>query len=161
MSFGFLNRVQGKVKVAQLWLASGLNNIANGIYDAKSGLRVALGGGARLAMTVTAAATTDFTMSIPPGASIASMEVFTTTAFGAVTDAKISIGTSAGDQTYVAQTSIKAGGVVTLAPAATTACAAALLALPAGSPNLWVRITQSGGNSATGAATLVIDYDLA
>ena len=34
----------------------------------------------------------------------------------------------------------------------------ALASLPAGSPNLFIRIVQTGGNSAVGAATLVLNY---
>lgn len=157
MANGFLQRYQGKFKAAQLWLG------ASGIWDSPSGLRSPIGGGIRLAMAVTATTNTDFTMAIPPGAAVASMTVYTTTAFGAVTDAKISVGVSAGDATYVAATSIKAAAVVALTLATGTTTAAAMLSMPALSSgtNLWVRIAQSGGNSATGAATLVVDYDLA
>lgn len=112
---------------------------------------------ATLALPVTAAATTDFTMSLPAGATVLAAQVYTTTAYGAVTDAKISIGVSAGDATYVAQTSVKAAAVVALAFAAGATAAANLLALPT-APNLYVRITQTGGNSATGAATMVVTY---
>jgi len=164
MANGFLQRFQGKIKCAQLWLGSSSTSSGTaGLYDNASGIRLGVGGGARLAMTVTATTNTDFTMAIPPGAAIQSLIVYTTTAFGAVTDAQITIGTSAGDNTYVAATSIKAGGLHTLAVASTATAAAAMLAAPALSSgvNLWVRIAQSGGNSATGAATLVVDYDLA
>ena len=163
MANGFLQRFQGKIKIAQVWLGSSAGNANNGIWDNASGIRVPLGGGTRLALPVTATANTDFTMAVPPGAAIASMTVYTTTAYGAATDCKIEIGTSAGDQSYVAQTSIKAAGIVTLTPAVSAACAAALLSAPALSSgvNLWIRLVQTGTTSATGAATLVVDYDLA
>jgi hypothetical protein len=110
----------------------------------------------RLAMTVTAVANTDFTLSLPTGATISSMKAFTGTAFTAVTDAKVSVGISAGDASYVALTSIAAIGIVTLA--LVNAAAAGLLSLPAGSPNLFVRIVQTGGSTAVGAATLIVDF---
>jgi len=116
----------------------------------------------KLAIVVPAATTTDFVMALPAGATVQTMQVYTTTAFGAVTDAQISIGNAVAGAQYVAATSVKAAGVVNLAFAATAASAAGLLSLPATTPlggtNLFVRITQSGGNSATGAATLVVGY---
>lgn len=111
---------------------------------------------ATLSLPVTAATNTDFTVSLPTGSIIQSMTVYTTTAYGAVTDAVISIGSAAAGAQYVAATSIKAQGVVTLVPV--TTAAPALLSLPAGTPNIFVRIAQSGGNSATGAGKLVISY---
>ena len=160
MATGFLARYNGKIKVAQLWLDPAGTSGLNGIVDADSGLRFGVGGGIALALPVTATANTDFTMSIPPGARIASMTVYTTTAYGAATDCKIEIGTSAGDNSYVAQTSIKAAGIVILTPATSAACAAAFLSMPTGAPNLWIRLVQTGTASATGAATLVVDFDL-
>lgn len=158
MGNGFLNRFQGKIKVAELWLGS---SPTSGMYDAASGVRYGNGGAIRQAMTVTATANTDFTVSVPPGAAIKSLMVYTATAFLAATDAQIEIGSSAGSAAYVALTSIKAAGVVTLSPVASAAAAAALLSAPSASPNLFVRIVQTGTTSATGAATLVIAFDLA
>lgn len=140
---------------------SGVMQLFKGKVVAKNFLAGGLGGGSRLALPVTATANTDFTLSIPPGATIASMTVYTTTAYGAATDATIQIGSAAAGSQYVAATSIKAAGVVTLAAAATSAAAAALLAAPNASPNIFVRIVQTGAASATGAATLVIDYNQA
>lgn len=154
---GLLQRFQGSVKIARLFLGS---SATSGIYDNASGIRMGVGGGIRLSLPVTAVATTDFTMSIPPGAAIDSLIVYTTTAYGAATDAKISVGSTVGGQEYVAQTSIKAGGVVSLSFAATTAAAAAMAVAPA-VPNLNVRITQTGAASATGAAVLVASFNLA
>lgn len=109
------------------------------------------------AITVTATANTDITMSIPAGAVITRLMVYTTTAFGAATDATIALGNAAGGAQYVAATSIKAGGVVTLSPAATTAAASGLLSFPG---TLYIRIAQTGTASATGAATLVVGYSI-
>lgn len=147
---GVMQRFNSTVKIGRLILG------AAGIVDPASGI----GGKPRVAMrvpiTVTATANTDIpAISLPPGATLVDAYVFTGTAFLAATDAKIEIGTSAGDASYVAQTSIKALGVVALTLVA--AAAAALLALPA-VPNIFVRIVQTGTASATGAATLVLEY---
>lgn len=109
------------------------------------------------ALSVTAVANTDTTMSIPAGARIIKLTVYTTTAFGAATDATIALGNAAAGAQYVAATSIKAGGVVTLTPAATTAAASGLLSFPG---TLYIRIAQTGTASATGAATLVVEYSI-
>lgn len=136
---GVMQRFSGKVVMKAALLGGGKAVVAQ-----------------RLAMAVTAVANTDFTLSIPPGSSITSIKVFTGTAFTAVTDAQISIGSSAGDASYVALASIKAVGLVNLTLVA--AAAAALASAPAGSPNLFMRIVQTGTPSAVGAATLVVDY---
>lgn len=146
---GIMQRWQGKVKAAALILGAG------GIINAASGIAGKTVVAQRLAMTVTATANTDFTMSLPTGATLLRATVYTGTAFLAATDAKVSIGVSAGDQTYVAQATIKALGVYALTLVA--AASAALLSLPA-PVNLFVRITQTGTTSATGAATLVVEY---
>ena len=109
------------------------------------------------ALTVTAVANTDTTMSIPAGARVTSATVYTTTVFGAATDAEISLGNAAGGAQYVAATSIKAGGVYPLSFAATTAAASGLLSFPG---TLYIRIAQTGTASATGAATLVVEYSI-
>jgi len=150
MSTGFVQRFKGKVQAASLWLGSG------GLVDAASGISGKQDYIQKLSLPVTATANTDFTMSVPTGATLLRATVYTTTGYGATTDAKIEIGSSAGDASYVAQTSIKAVGVVNLTLVA--AAAAALLSAPAGSPNLFIRIVQTGTTSATGAATLVLEY---
>lgn len=110
----------------------------------------------KVALFVNNATNTDITASVPVGAGISAIQVYTTTAFTAVTDAMISIGNAAGGAQYVAAVSIKAVGVYNLT--LVNAAAAALLSMPSGSPNLFIRIAQSGGNTAVGAATLVVDY---
>lgn len=109
-----------------------------------------------LSMTVTATANSDFTLPIPSGAIIRSMSVYTTTAFTAVTDAQISVGSAAGGAQYVALTSIKAVGIVSLTLVA--AAAATFLNFTAGT--LFVRIVQTGGSTAVGAATLSVTYEI-
>lgn len=111
-----------------------------------------------IALAVTAVTNTDLTATLPVGAIIRSMTVYTTTAFGAVTDAVISVGNAAAGAQYVAAVSIKAAGVVGLT--FVSAASAAFLSFPTGSPNLFIRIAQSGGNSAIGAATLVVTYSV-
>lgn len=149
MANGFLQRFQGKIKVAQLWLGSG------GIIDAASGIAGQPVVVQKLSLPVTATANTDFTISAPAGKSLLHATVYTGTGYGAATDAKISIGATAGGQDYVAQATIKAVGVYALT--LVNAGAAAIGALPA-TPNLFVRVTQTGTTSATGAATLVLEY---
>lgn len=159
MASGFLGRDQGKRKIAQLWLGSSASSNA-GMVDSASGVRYGNGGGLRLAMTVTAITNTDYpALILPAGAAINSILVYTTTAFTAVTDAQITIGSAAGGAQYVAAVSVKAVGIYTLSFVQSAAAAAAMLAAPAA--GLFVRIAQSGGNTAVGAATLVVDFDLA
>lgn len=157
MANGFLQRFQGKVKVGQLWLASSSTSSGEGgLYDAATGLRMGLGGGARLAMPVTAVANTDYpALKIPTGAAIASMIVYTTVAYTGGS-ALLTIGSAAGGAQYVASVSIANIGVVNLT--LVNAAAAAFLSAPAA--GFFVRVNQSSAPTAVGAATLVIDYDL-
>lgn len=149
MSNGFLQRFNGKVKIGALWLGTG------GITDSHSGIAAQPVTVQKLSLPVTATANTDFTVSVPAGKSLLRATVYTGTAYTAVTDAKIEIGVSAGDASYVAATTIAAIGVHALTLVA--AAAAALGSLPA-TPNLFVRVVQSGGSTAVGAATLVLEY---
>lgn len=107
-------------------------------------------------LAVTAVTNTDIIVPIPAGAQDVLFKTITTTAFGAVTDAQISIGSAAGGAQYVAATTIKAVG--RKAHALVDAAAADYLSWP--STQAYVRIAQSGGNSATGAAKLVVEYSL-
>lgn len=149
MATGLTQRNQGKVKIGTLMLGKG------GIVDSASGIAGRVQTAQRLAVTVTATANTDFTLSLPQGATIESIRALTTTAFTAGTDAKLSVGASAGGQDYVAQTSIAAVGVVNLT--LVNAAAAALAAMPA-PPNLFIRLVQTGTATAVGAATVVVNY---
>lgn len=116
-----------------------------------AGVSVFPQGTARLAITVPAQATTDFSVTVPAGAILTGAQTFTTTAFGAVTDATIQIGTTVGGAELVAATTVKALGVYNHTLVAGAAATHANLPT-----TLRVRITQSGGNSAVGAATLVL-----
>lgn len=114
-----------------------------------------------VALSVTAVANTDFTFTLPAGARDVSFTTTTITAFGAVTDAQLSIGKTVGGAEYVAAVSIKAAGKVTHTLVGT---AIGELDTVTGQPGTQTtfnaRIAQSGGNSATGAATLNVSYSL-
>ena len=107
------------------------------------------------------AANADFIVQVPAGARDLTFKTKTSTAYGAVTDAQISIGNAAAGAQYVAAVSIKAAGQVSH-----TLVAGAMSELDTvpGSPgqmaNIYVRVAQTGGNSATGAATLFVDYSV-
>lgn len=159
MASGFMQRFKGKIAAAQLWITKG------SIYDSASGIAGSMQMILRIPLPVTAAATTDYHIAIPPGATILSAAAYTTTAYGAVTDAKVSLGATDGGQDYIAQTSIKAVGIVQMAFVNAAPSPANLSVAPAlaGGPPAWnfsARVTQSGGNSATGAAVLEIEYAL-
>lgn len=123
-----------------------------GVYDRMT---------AAFPLPVTAVANTDFQFSLPAGARNVNFRVVTSTAYGAVTDAQLSIGKTVGGAEYVAATTIKAQGVYT--PALVTTGAADLDTYPGAARSLTTlnaRIAQSGGNSATGVGTLFVDYSL-
>lgn len=110
-----------------------------------------------LSLPVTAVANTDYAaVALPAGARNVTYRTITTTAYTAVTDAQISIGSTAGGVDYVAATTIKAVGVKVHTPVD----AAAAVHLGPGALTFFVRVTQSGGNTAVGAATLIFDYSL-
>jgi hypothetical protein len=110
-----------------------------------------------LSLPVTAVANTDYAaVALPAGARNVTYRTLTTTAYTAVTDAQISIGSTAGGVDYVAATTIKAIGV----KAHTPVDAAAAVHLAPGTLTFFVRVTQSGTASAVGAATLIFDFSM-
>ena len=141
---GFSERTKGKVAVGGIAIGGAAPH-AGGMFVLE------------LPITVTAVAATDFIASVPLGATIMSASFFTSTAFGAATNAFISMGVSAGDGTYVAlaTTSVKALGIVNVPLLG--AAAAALLNMPA-PPNLFIRLAQTGAASATGAGSLLVNF---
>lgn len=149
MATGFTRREQGKIRVNQLWVGSG------GFIHGASGIAGKITYHQVLSLPVTAVTNTDFTMSIPTGATIMSLRVYTTTAYTG-TAGDISIGSAAAGAQYAAATDIKAIGIVTLT--LVNAAAAALLSMPAGTPNLFIRIAQSTTPTAVGAGKLVVSY---
>lgn len=149
MASGFIQRFKGKIVAHSLFVPAG------GLGDKVSGILASSDFIQKLPVQAVAAATQDYgPLSLPAGAILLSASFYTTVAFGAVTDAKISIGKTAGAQEYVAQVSVKAAGVVALSLVASEL---ALSNLPA-APNLFVRITQTGTASATGTGLLVVNY---
>lgn len=113
-----------------------------------------------LALSTTAAsATSAFTVAVPTGCLVKSIDVYTGTAFGASSDVTIAVGNVAAGAQYVAATSIKAAAKVALAFVG--AGIAALSNMPAGTPyNLFITLTQTGSNTATGAAMLVVTFSV-
>lgn len=110
-----------------------------------------------LSLPVTATANTDYAaVALPAGARDITYKTITTTAYTAVTDAQISIGSTAGGVDYVAATTIKAAGVKSHTPVD----AAAAVHLAPGALTFFVRVTQSGTASAVGAATLIFGYNM-
>jgi hypothetical protein len=105
------------------------------------------------AIAVTAATNTDITLTMPKS-KIITLIVFTSTAFGAATDATLQIGSTSTGSEYVAAVSIKAAGKVAL----TFATALAAYPTITEGATLYLRVVQSGTLSATGAATLVVEY---
>jgi hypothetical protein len=148
MPTGFAAFYKGRLQTAQLYLKAGH------LHDAATGIGGFIGKAGQLVMTVTAAGNTDYTLAIPPGATLLRATCFTSVAFGAGTDALLSIGPTPGDASYVAPVSIKAIGIYPLTWVA--AAAADLLSLPA-SP-LCVRIAQTGAPSAVGQAILAVEH---
>ena len=147
MATGFVQRWKGKVMAAVLYLGSG------GIVDAASGVAGKAQLANRTAITVTAVANTDFSISLPPGAVILSANFYTTTAFtGATVTAQL--GSTLGTADIVAATNVKAAGFVLLAIAAGAPAAIGGLGAP---PNVFCRIVQTTP-TAVGAGTLVIEY---
>ena len=128
---------------------------AGGIVDAASGIAGRSDYVLKLSLPVTAVTNTDYTLSLPAGATFLSATVYTTTAYTGTTG-NISLGSAAGGAQYVAATDIKAIGIVQLV--LVNAAAADLLSMPAVSPNLFVRIAQSTTPTAVGAGVLVVKY---
>jgi hypothetical protein len=109
-----------------------------------------------VSLAVTATANTDVALAIPPQARNLTFRVKTTTAYGAATDAQIQIGKTVGGAEYVAGTSVKSQGEVSL-----TAVGSGVPDLDGPFPGtLTVRIVQTGATSATGAASLYISYSM-
>jgi hypothetical protein len=106
-----------------------------------------------IALPVTAVATTDFVLKLPKSR-VMDISVFTDTAYGAVTDAQLTIGSTVGGAQYVAAVSIKAAAKVI----ATLASGLSGFPTLAEGTSLNLRVTQTGGNSAVGNATVVVTY---
>lgn len=153
MATGFVQRLKGKVIIPALELGSA------GFFDAPSGIKGIADFIIKIPLPVTAAASTAFTVSLPPGGTLLNASVYTYVAYGAVTDCKISLGVSAADNSYLTggtAVSIKALGVYELVLAQPAAAGPAIM--PNTSPNLFITVAQTGTASATGSAFLVLNY---
>lgn len=153
---GFMQRYE-KVKFDELWLDRGIST-GGSLFDAKSGIAGFWLCVHKATIQATATANTDIgPISLPAGMSLLRLTAYTTTAFTAGTDAKLQIGTSAGDDTYVAPVSIAAVGTVALTIQSGATVTANCLSMPA-PPNLYPRLVQTGTPSAVGAATLCLEF---
>jgi hypothetical protein len=100
------------------------------------------------------AAATAFTLAVPVGATVTNLQFATLVAF---TGATVSgeIGSASADASYVAATSVKNGGTVTLSPVATAAASAALTNTTSG--GLIFTLAQ-GTPTAVGSGNLITTY---
>jgi hypothetical protein len=110
-----------------------------------------------LSLVPTAAATTALALNLPTGATLLAANVYTTTAYTGTT-VTVQAGSTVGAADYfAASASIKSLGVVSNLTFATNV--AGILSLPAGTPNFFVTITQTGPTN-VGAGQLVVEYVL-
>lgn len=108
----------------------------------------------RVPVQAVSAAATPFTIPVPVGATVNLTQFATLTAFTGTTVSG-EIGSASADASYVAATSVKNGGIVTLAPVASTAAAAALTNTTSG--GLIFTLAQ-GTPTAVGSGTLIVNY---
>lgn len=147
----FMQRFKGRIAADSFSVRRG------GFFDGASGVGgQSLQGVLRLPVAVTAVASTDFTMALPPGAMILSAAFYTTTVFTGAT-ATIQLGNAAGGAQYIAAVDVKAVQVLQLT--LVNAAAGALASLPAlvGGFNLFARLAQTTP-TAVGAGILEIEY---
>lgn len=149
MASGFMQRFKGKIQADSLWVGR------NGVGDSYSGVRGLTDFMLKVPLTVTAVATTDFTISLPAGGTLMSAQAYTTTQFGAATNANLTLGSTIGGNDFVTAVDIKTVGLRNLT---LISGAAALLGILAAAPNVFARITQVGTASATGTAFLLLNY---
>ncbi len=130
--------------------------VGGGITTASGSSSVIHGAQVTLLTPVSAvsATATPFTLAVPAGAIVTSQSFVTLTAF---TGATVSgeLGSASADASYVAATSVKNGGAVTLAPVASAAAAAALYSATSG--GLVFTLAQ-GTPTAVGSGNLVTTY---
>ena len=100
-------------KYARTDVIQTINLGSGGIVDGVSGIAGRMDYIQTLMLSVTAVANTDFTMSVPPGATLLSATVYTSVAYTGAT-ATIQIGNAAAGAQYVAAVSIQAIGIVPL-----------------------------------------------
>jgi len=128
---------------------AGTLNVATGIYINAASAEVAQ----RVNGTVGVTGTTTYGLSIPTGATVTEVTAYTTTAFGATGGVTLSGGTVATDTTYFSATTITTLGVHSI-----NITGAGQSSMPAGSPNYFLTLTQSGTLSNVGTALIVVNY---
>lgn len=105
-------------------------------------------------------ATTDILITIPGGVPVLGIQVYTGTGFGATGSVNLTAGTGIGDNAYLQATNVKALGFYN--PNWNGSSAGSLGAIPvgspAGSPNMFLRLTQTGTPSGVGSAVIIVDY---
>lgn len=115
----------------------------------------------QIALAVTAVANTDIAFTVPAGARDLAFTETTVTAFGAATDAQLSIGSAAGGAQYVALVTIKAAAKTTLSlVGAGLADLDTVPGAPGTLTTFYARIVQTGTASAVGAGVLNVSYSL-
>ena len=145
--------VTGGMGIAGMLNLGGTLNAAGSIYVNLAPVEVAQRATGTVSGTVS---TTDITFSLPTGATLISVRAYTTTAFLATGTINLTAGSAAGDTAYITSQNIKALGLVVLNLNGTGI--AGMSSLPAGTPNFFVRITQTGTPSAVGSAVIVVGY---
>ena len=150
MATGFVQRFKGRIMAESLWLGR------SGMFDSATGIRGMSDFVLKISLPVTAVANIDFSISLPPGGALIGAQVFTTTQYGAVTNANFTLGSTVGGNDFVTAVDIKTVGLRSLT--LVTGTAAILGNLPTTLPNVFARIAQVGGNSATGAGFLLLNY---
>jgi hypothetical protein len=132
---------------------AGTLNSASTIYVNNSPVEAAQ----RVTGTVGATGSTDFSLILLPGSTVIGVTVFTTTAFGASgTAVNLTAGSAVGDAGYIGAQNIKALGVYQLL--LNGSLAQIQNSLPNVSPNYFIRLTQLGTPSNTGAVIIVVRY---
>lgn len=156
-----VNTVTGAVTVAGgVGIAAALNvgttiNSGGSIYISAAPVQAAQRVSGSVSGTV---ATSDYTMSIPSGATVLGITLYTNTAFLATGTVTLTCGSGVGDSLYLAATNVKAQGVVVGVLPVTTTAVVNLSSMPASSPNFFMRLTQTGTPSGVGRVLIVVDY---
>ncbi len=111
----------------------------------------------RITGTVGATGSTDFSLTLLPGSTVIGVIVYTTTAFGASgTAVNLTAGSAVGGTGFISAQNIKSIGIVN--PLLNGPDAQLQSSLPNVSPNYFIRLSQLGTPSNTGAATIVVRY---
>ncbi len=103
--------------------------------------------------------TSDYSITLPTGATVLGITMYTTGSFGASGTVTVSCGSAVGDVLYMAATSVKVLGVIVGVLPVTGSAAVNLASMPFTVPgNFYLRIGQGGTPSAIGRVVIVVDY---